>query len=1067
MFLATKQSLFHDKLLVLSCSAGFDLDQIASTRKCSLLAMTIQTTPEAFVAKRKKQALPYMDTNLSFEERVNDLVSRLTPEEKISQMLHASPEIKRLGIPKYDWWNECLHGVARAGIATVFPQAIGLAATFNDELIYKVASAISDEGRAKYHKAISEGFRERYFGVNFWSPNINIFRDPRWGRGQETYGEDPYLTSRIGVAFVKGIQGDDPKYMKAAACAKHFAVHSGPEALRHTFDAVVSEKDLRETYLPAFKALVKEAKAEAVMGAYNRTLGEPCCASKRLLTDILRNECGFTGHVVSDCHAIHGIYLHHKYTKTAAEAAALSTKNGCDLNCCCDEGKCSESSKGLQKAMEYAILDQSYVDRSIKRILLTRFKLGMFDPDKDVKYTKIPYSVVDSPKHRQLALEAARQSIVLLKNDGILPLKNVKSIGVTGPNADDIESLLGNYNGSPSKWVTPLDGIKVMAGKKIKVTYMQGCNIKDKYTDHINALLDSFRDVDVIIAFLGLNPQLEGEEGAGDGDRENITLLPAQAKVLETICSIGKPVIVVLLNGSAISFDVNHKNIKAVVEAWYPGEEGGTAIAETLFGKNNPAGRLPVTFYKSVEDLPDFRDYRMDNRTYKYFKGEPLYPFGFGLSYTSFKYSKLKLPKTIAAGQPLKVSVNIKNTGSRDGDEVLQVYIKSPVEGAPLRSLCGVKRLHLKKKTKKTVEFIISPDQIGAFAIDGSFKQASGIYQVFVGGVQPGYEKMARTTGLVKGSVTLVNEKDKAKKAEAAPYVGFKVNGRHILDGNGEKFVIRGVNKMSVWLDPDGIPSFSEIAKTGANCVRIVWSIKDGTMEGLDTVISNCAKEKMVSVIELHDQTGNWDDNVFDQFNNYWTAPQMAAIIKKHERYLIINYGNEIGDNKVTNEQFRERYSDAVKKMRKVGIRVPIMIDAASWGTGMNYITDNWEYLQKNDPLNNLMFSIHMWWNDGDAKRVKDAIEGAKMAGIPLVVGEFAVAGIENKGLICYETIIAECHKTGIGWLAWEWGPGNLHGNLMDMTTNNKYETLWGWAKEVCIGSQYSIKNTAIRPDIF
>ncbi len=1021
------------------------------------------------MAKRKKQVLPYLNTSLSFEERVNDLVSRMTLEEKTSQMLHSSPGIKRLGIPKYDWWNECLHGVARAGIATVFPQAIGLAATFNDELINKAACAISDEGRAKYHKAINEGFRERYFGINFWSPNINIFRDPRWGRGQETYGEDPYLTSRMGAAFVKGIQGDDPKYMKAAACAKHFAVHSGPENLRHTFDAVVSEKDLRETYLPAFKALVRQAKVESVMGAYNRTLGEPCCASKRLLTDILRNEWGFSGHVVSDCHAIHDIYLNHKYTKTSAEAAALSVKNGCDLNCCAGGDQCAESGKGLQKALEYGILGQSYIDRSIKRLLLTRFKLGMFDPDKDVKYSKTPYSVVDSLKHRQLALETARQSLVLLKNDGILPLKKIRSIGVTGPNADDIEALLGNYNGSPSKWVTPLEGIRKIAGKKVKVTYLKGCNIKDKYTDHLNALKETFKDVDVITAFLGLNPLIEGEEGAGDGDRTDISLLPAQAKVLEVLCSIGKPVIVVLLNGGAISLDASQKNIKAVIEAWYPGEEGGTAIAEVLFGKYNPAGRLPVTFYRSIQDLPDFRDYRMENRTYKYFKGEPLFPFGFGLSYTKFKYSKLKLQKTLAPGEPLKLSVEVKNTGSMDGDEVVQVYIKAPAaaEGAPLRSLCGMKRVNLKKKTKKKLEFIIHPEQIGAYAADGSFRQISGVYRIFAGGVQPGYEKMAVTTGIVKASVTLVNAKDTAGKTAAAKYEGFKVGGRHIYDPNNEKFIIRGVNKMIVWLDPDGIPSFSEIAKTGANCVRIVWSVKDGTMEGLDTAIQNCIKEKLVPVIELHDHTGSWGDTVFEMSNNYWTDPKMTGIIKKYERYLIVNYGNELGDNTVTNEQFRLRYSDAVNKMRKAGIRVPIMIDAAAWGTGMNYITDNWEYLRKHDPMNNLIFSIHMWWNDGDSRRVKDAIENAKTAGIPLVVGEFAVAGMENKGLICYETIISECHKTEIGWLAWEWGPGNLHGNLMDMTTNNKSETLWGWAKEVCISSPYSIKNTAIRPDIF
>ncbi|MEI7541688.1 MAG: glycoside hydrolase family 3 C-terminal domain-containing protein [bacterium] len=1021
------------------------------------------------MAKQQKQKFPYQDTKLSFEERVNDLVSRMTSEEKVSQMLHNSPEIKRLGIMKYDWWNECLHGVARAGIATVFPQAIGLAATFNEELINSVANAISDEARAKYHKAINEGVRETYYGLTFWSPNINIFRDPRWGRGQETYGEDPYLTSRIGAAFVKGLQGNDTKYLKTAACAKHFAVHSGPEALRHTFDAIVTEKDLRETYLPAFKTLVKEAKVEAVMGAYNRTLGESCVASKRLLTDILRNEWGFNGHVVSDCGAIQDIYQSHKLTKTAAEAAGLATINGCDLNCCLSQSQCSEADKGLKKAMEYSILDQSYIDRAVKRLLMTRFKLGMFDLDKNVKYSKIPYSVVDSPKHRQLALETARQSIVLLKNEGVLPLKNIKSIGIVGPNADDVEALLGNYYGSPSKWLTPLAGIKKIVGSKVKVTYIKGCNIKDVYSDHLTALKETFKNVDVITAFLGLNAMVEGEEGAGDGDRQEISLMPAQTKMLEVLCSLGKPVIVILLNGSAIAFDINQNNIKAVIEAWYPGEEGGTAIAEVLFGKYNPAGRLPITFYKSVQDLPDFRDYRMDNRTYRYYKGEPLFPFGFGLSYTKFEYTKLKVQKNISPDKTLKVSVEVKNVGTMDGDEVVQIYIKTPLntEATPLLSLCAMKRLSLKKKTKKNIEFIIEPEQIGVYMRDGSFNQISGTYTLCVGGVQPGYEKTAYSTEVLSKRFNLSNNKKLKQASTATKYSGLQVKGRHIYDSNEEKLVIRGVNKMVVWLDPDGIPSFSEIAKTGANCVRIVWSVKDGTMEGLDIAIQNCVKYKMIPVIELHDHTGNWDDSVFELFNNYWTDPKMLSIIKKHESYLIINYANEIGNNLVTNLDYKKRYNNAVKTLRKAGIRVPLMIDAAAWGTGMNYITDNWEYLQKNDPLHNLIFSIHMWWNDGDSKRIKDAIWNSVKTEIPLVVGEFAVAGIDNKGLICYQTIIAECQKAQIGWLAWEWGPGNMHGNLMDMTKNNKYESLWGWSKEVCVSSPYSIKNTSIKLDIF
>jgi beta-glucosidase len=1013
----------------------------------------------------------YLDTKLPFEQRADDLVSRMTPEEKLSQMLHASPAIKRLKVPKYNWWNEALHGVARAGIATVFPQAIGLAATFNDELIFNVAGAISDEGRAKYHRAHKKGFDEMYYGLTFWSPNINIFRDPRWGRGQETYGEDPYLTAHIGKAFVRGLQGTDPKYMKAAACAKHFAVHSGPEAIRHTFDAKVSEKDLNETYLPAFKALVKEAKVESVMGAYNRTLGEPCCASKKLLVDILRNDWGFKGHVVSDCGAIHDIYRNHMVTKTAAEAAALSTKMGCDLNCCMGDAPCSESGKGLEKAFRYGLITEKEIDACVKRLLLARFKLGMFDPEREVKYSRIPYSVVDSPGHRKLALETARQSLVLLKNDGILPLKGARSIAVIGPNADDIEALLANYSGFPSSWTTPLQGIKKMAGKNVKVNYLKACNVRDRYTDFCNAVTEIADENDVIIAFMGLNSQAEGEEGTGDGDRTTLELPPAQKLILDTACKSGKPVIVVLMNGSAVAIDNSNKAIKAVIEAWYPGEEGGTAIAEAIFGKFSPAGRLPVTFYKSVDDLPDFRDYSMQNRTYRYFKGVPMYPFGYGLSYSKFKYSNLQMPGQIHEGDSINIGVEVRNQGKMDADEVVQLYLTYPktVAEAPLKTLCGIKRVGIKKGGKATVNFTISRDQMFVYNNDGRQFIEPGDYGVFVGGIQPGYEKMAKTTGLIKGTFTIREAGPvlKTVKIKMDDYQGFRVKGRDIYDMNGEKFIIRGVNKMVVWLDPDGEPSFTEIAKTGANAVRIVWTVKDATMEGLETAIANCVKHSMVPVIELHDNTGAWDDTVFRQFNNYWTNPKMVSIIKKYEKYLILNYGNEIGPDKVTHSQFRSRYSDAVLKLRAAGIRVPIMIDAACWGTNMDYIYENHEYLTKKDPINNIIYSIHMWWNDGNEQRVKDAVRNAAEKEIPLVVGEFAVAGIDNKGLICYATIISECHKAGTGWLAWEWGPGNLHGNLMDMTKDSNFNTLWGWAKEVCLDSPYSIKKTSIRPDIF
>ncbi len=1019
----------------------------------------------------KKKKLPYLNTNLTFDERIDDLVSRMTPEEKLSQLLHSSPEIKRLGIPKYNWWNEALHGVARAGIATVFPQAIGLAATFNDELIFNAATAISDEARAKHHNAVRKGFREMFYGLNFWSPNINIFRDPRWGRGQETYGEDPYLTSRMGCAFVKGMQGNDPKYLKTAACAKHFAVHSGPEGIRHTFDAKVSEKDLHETYLPAFKALVKEAKVETVMGAYNRTLGEPCCASKKLLVDILRNEWGFKGHVVSDCGAIHDIYKNHLYTKTAAEAAALSVKLGCDMNCCLFGEMCSESGKGLEKAHQYGLLEEKYVDISLKRVLMTRFKLGMFD--SGVKYSEIPFSAVDSPKNRKLALETARQSLVLLKNDGILPLKNVKSLAVIGPNADDIEALLGNYCGFPSEWVTPLAGIKKAAGKKVKVRFLKACAINDNYSDQDVAIAEMAGLSDAVIMVLGMNSTIEGEEGAGggDGDRKSLDLPKAQQQILKAACAAGKPVIVIIMTGSAVNIDKDNKNIRAIIQAWYPGEEGGTAIGEALFGKYNPAGRLPVTFYKSVDDLPDFKDYAMQSRTYRYFKGVPLYPFGYGLSYTKFKYSNLKMPKAIHEGDSISLSVEVKNAGKMDGDEVVQVYLKYPstVAEAPLKTLCGIKRVRIKRGKTAVVDFTITREQMLVYNNDGRQFIEPGVHEVCIGGIQPGFEKMAATTGAIKGvfSIKEAVQVVKPVKIRMDDYKGFRVKGRFIYDGNGEKFIIRGVNKMVVWLDPDGEPSFTEIAKTGANAVRIVWTIKDASMEGLELAISNCVKHSMVPIIELHDHTGNWDDVVFRQFNNYWTNPKMVSIIKKYEKYVIVNYGNEIGNDKVTQSQYKSRYTDAILKMRAAGIRVPIMIDPACWGTSMDYFYENHEFITSKDPLKNVIYSIHMWWNDGKAQRVKDAIRTAAEKEIPLVVGEFAVAGPENKGLICYETIIAECHKAGTGWLAWEWGPGNLHGNLMDMTKDSKFDTLWGWAKEVCLDSPYSIKKTAVRPDIF
>ena len=585
----------------------------------------------------------YLDESLSFEERAKDLVSRMTLEEKVTQMLHGSPAIPRLGIPAYNWWNEALHGVARAGVATVFPQAIGIAATFDEDLVYRIADVISTEGRAKYHENVRKGDRDIYKGLTFWSPNINIFRDPRWGRGHETYGEDPYLTGRLGVAFVKGIQGNDKKYLKAAACAKHYAVHSGPESERHSFNAVVSKKDLRETYLPAFRDLVKEAGVEAVMGAYNRTNGEPCCGSKTLLVDILRNEWGFKGHVTSDCWAIKDFHEGHMVTKTAPESVALAVKNGCDLNC-------GNLYINLLIAHREGLVTEEDIDRAVTRLFVTRMKLGMFDDPRNVPYSDIPYEVNSCKEHNDFSLEAAKKSLVLLKNeDGLLPLdkKKLKSIAVIGPNADSREALLGNYNGTPDRYVTVLDGIRKAVGDDVRIYYSEGCHLfRDRSSglaaprDRIAEALACAERSDAVIMCLGLDAMLEGEEGdTGNefpgGDKPNLNLPGLQQELLEKVYAVGKPVVLVLLSGSALAITWADEHIPAIVQAWYPGGRGGDAVAAMLFGEYSPSGRLPVTFYRTTEELPDFRDYSMKNRTYRYMQNEALYPFGYGLSYTN------------------------------------------------------------------------------------------------------------------------------------------------------------------------------------------------------------------------------------------------------------------------------------------------------------------------------------------------------------------------------------------------------------------------------------------------
>ena len=687
------------------------------------------------------QTAIYKDPGHSFADRAADLVSRMTLEEKVSQMQNVAPAIPRLGIPAYDWWNEGLHGVARAGQATVFPQAIGLAATFDTPLMHQLATAISDEARAKYNDFQRRGMHERYEGLTFWSPNINIFRDPRWGRGQETYGEDPFLTSRMGVAFVQGMQGDDPTYRKLDATAKHYAVHSGPESERHRFDVHPSERDLYETYLPAFRALVQEAKVDAVMGAYNRVDGESASASPRLLQDILRKQWGFDGYTVSDCDAVEDIYQHHKIVQSAEQAAALAVKNGMELNC-------GTTFAALTQAVHDGLIAQSDIDHALKQLMLARFRLGMFDPPDRVPWSHLPYSVNQSPQHDALARRAADESIVLLKNEGVLPLSaDVHRIAVIGPTADDIAPLLGNYHGTPKSPVTILQGIR-QAAPHAEVNYVRGAELveglHDSHPANREKALEAARDADVVIFVGGLTADLEGEEmkvsypGFAGGDRTDLRLPATQESLLEALQATGKPVVLVLTTGSALAIDWAKQHVPAILVAWYPGQDGGTAVADALFGHTNPAGRLPITFYKVDEKLPAFDDYRMEGRTYRYFKGEPLYPFGYGLSYTHFAYSDLRLDRSnVRSGDHIKIALKVKNTGERVGDEVVQLYLQ-PLHAPHARvnkELRGFRRLHLQAGEEQAVTFDISPatdltyydDVHHAYAVD------AGSYRVQIG----------------------------------------------------------------------------------------------------------------------------------------------------------------------------------------------------------------------------------------------------------------------------------------------------------------------------------------------
>ncbi|MFA7181794.1 MAG: glycoside hydrolase family 3 C-terminal domain-containing protein [Bacteroidales bacterium] len=829
---------------------------------------------------------------MSFEERAADLVSHMTLEEKVSQMSHESKAIDRLGVPEYNWWNECLHGVARAGHATVFPQAIGMAAMWNEDMIYRIATAVSDEARAKHHNFLRQGKRGIYQGLTYWTPNINIFRDPRWGRGMETYGEDPYLTGELGVGFIKGLQGDDPKYLKLVATAKHFAVHSGPESTRHSANVNPSLRDFYETYTPHFKKAVQEAGVWSVMGAYQRLWGEPCCGSY-FLGSLLREKWGFRGYIVSDCWAIKDFYDKgmHEIVETPEQAAAQAVKSGTDLNC-------GVTFPYLTESVRQGLITEGAIDTAVQRLMLARFKLGMFDNPKHVPYSKIPMDVVESEQHVALALEAARESMVLLENNGILPFsKEVKNVAVIGPNADDTEVLLGNYNGYSRNPVTPLRGImEKLSGAR--VIYAQGCalagglpyftavpsrvlftdssmsrnGLSAKYYnnpewagDPVHSRVDSLVDFvwwneapfagmdpahfsvewtgvicvsesgnyalgaesfpgfslvfdgkelisrnqdhhpgkvyefvylqagksyplslryyqketeyaimrllwdapgrqlkqeaiqvasasDLVILCMGLSPSLEGEEmkvrvkGFKDGDREDIQLPASQVELIKAIARLNKPTVLVLLNGSAVSFDNEIKSLPAILEAWYPGQEGGTAIADIIFGDYNPGGKLPITFYRSIDQIPAFDNYDMQGKTYRFFRDTPLYPFGYGLSYTQFSYRITELPESVPCGIPVDLTVEITNTGHMEGDEVVQLYVTLPDASfpVPVKSLQGFKRIHLKPGESQLVRFTLVPEQMAS--LDDN--------QVWV--VEPG-EVLIETGGTVQ-SVRLVGD---------------------------------------------------------------------------------------------------------------------------------------------------------------------------------------------------------------------------------------------------------------------------------------------------------------------
>lgn len=700
-----------------------------------------------------------------YKARAKALVSQMTLQEKCSQMLHQAPAIPRLGIKAYNWWNEGLHGVARAGVATVFPQAIGLAASFDEDMLKEVAEAVALEGRAKFNMQQQFGDTDIYKGLTFWAPNVNIFRDPRWGRGHETYGEDPYLTSKLAIKFINGLQGDDENYLKTAACAKHFAVHSGPEDIRHSFNAEASMQDMWETYLPAFEACVKEANVETVMGAYNRTNGEPCCGSNYLLKEVLRDEWKFDGHVVSDCWAVKDFHEFHKVTDGPVESVALAVNMGCDLNC-------GNIFMYLEEAVKQGLITEEQITCAVERLFTTRMKLGLFDEAEKVPFNVLSYAEVDSAAMKEKNTEVSKKTLVLLKNENnILPLdkKAIKSIGIIGPNADNRRALVGNYEGTASRYVTINEGIQDYLGEDVRVYFSEGCHLcQDKISglgqagDRIAEVKGVCEKSDVIIACMGLDSGLEGEEGDtgnqyASGDKPNLSLPGMQEDVLRVIKESGKPVILVVLSGSALALNYAQEEIPAIIQGWYPGAQGGKAIAELIFGEFSPEGRLPITFYKTVEELPEFTDYSMKNRTYRYMTTKALYPFGYGLSYTEFSVSDVKASSNTLSSDGVDISLQVTNQGKMKARDTIQIYVKALREGTPNPQLKFFKKVELEAGETKAVSCHLPKDAFSLCDEEGRRIVAPGKYVVYVGDTQPD-ERSFELTGKKSTEIEIVCE---------------------------------------------------------------------------------------------------------------------------------------------------------------------------------------------------------------------------------------------------------------------------------------------------------------------